>query len=70
MLQLPAVCNQCNNESNLVTQENGVSVSFGIVQNVKLTVALHNNECAEEWCSEFGVSLQGVTSWASRSAKA
>jgi hypothetical protein len=40
MLQLPAVCNQCNDESNLVTKGTGVSVSFSILQNVKLTVAL------------------------------
>jgi hypothetical protein len=70
MLQLPAVCNQCNDEINLVTKETGVSVSFSLLQNVKLTVALHDNECAQKWCSEFGVSLPGITSWASRSAKA
>ena len=70
MIQLPTVCNHCEDENNLVTQESGVSVSYAIEENVRLTVALHNDACAQAWCSEFGLTLPGVTSWASRAAKA
>ena len=70
MTQLPTVCNQCGDERNLVTVENGISIIYALLEGVKLTVALHNNECAEKWCSEFGLSLPGVTSWATRAARA
>jgi hypothetical protein len=70
MIQLPTVCNQCEDENNLVTEENGVSLTYPILQNVQLTVVLHNDGCAAAWCTEFGLNLPGVTSWASRAAKA
>jgi hypothetical protein len=70
MIQLPTVCNQCADENNLVTEENGASLTYSILENVQLTVALHNGDCAAAWCTEFGISLGVVTSWASRAAKA
>jgi len=56
MAHLPILCNQCKDKSNLVTEQNGVSLRYSILENVQLVLALHKS-CAEAWCLEFGMPL-------------
>jgi hypothetical protein len=56
MSHLPTVCNQCEDQNNLVTEENGISMKYSVLENVQLIVALHNS-CAAAWCAEFGIPL-------------
>ena len=54
MIPFPTVCNQCEDKVNLVTEVNGVTLKYPILDSVQLTVILHN-ACVAIWCSDFGV---------------
>jgi len=60
MIPFPTVCNQCEDKVNLVTDVNGMTLKYPILDNVQLNVILHNT-CVAIWCSDFGITPPGGT---------
>jgi hypothetical protein len=56
MSQLPTLCGECEDNANLVTEENGVSVDYYVLPNVRLKVFLHH-ACVAGWSYKFALPL-------------
>ncbi len=50
------ICNHCEDHTNPVIPESGISVAYTVVDDLQIDVHLHR-ECAEAWSRDFGIPL-------------
>src|SRR5271156_61708 len=50
------ICGHCEDQNNLVTPQNGVSVNYEIAEGVQIEIFLHH-ACAEAWSQHFHIPI-------------
>jgi hypothetical protein len=56
MTHPPNVCSHCENGRDPVTDNNGFSFNFQMVEGVRVKVFLHDG-CVEPWCQAFNIPV-------------
>jgi hypothetical protein len=50
------VCGHCEDQLNLVTPENGLSVIYNVTENLEIAIFLHHS-CAAAWSRQFNIPV-------------